>query len=315
MFASTSPEFLAKIPLVLDNTILSTFRNCNHKALWEFVHDLRPGEVSIDLHAGACFAKAIETAYIELYAGRSRDDALARTAFAFDTAWGNFVPQKVTNKQRHRVWEAVESYIDRYNPPNDYIEPSKLFSNPFEYSFSLELTKASFGYDFPLHPATGDPFIYAGRFDMIGSQNGLLRIRDDKTTSALGASWDKQWTLRSQLLGYVGAMQILGYDVDTVEVRGIAILKESINHQAAVKSFTRAQVERWKWQLSRDVQNLVRAATSGEWEWNFSDICSQYGGCAFLDLCRAEDASNYFSSYAQRRWNPLERQKEKGAQS
>lgn len=300
-------DFIEMLPQVIDNTIISTFRNCQTKGRFEFLNGLRPTQTSIHLHAGAAFAKAVETLYTEIYRnGASRGTALTKTEFAFVKAWGDFEYPFETNKTKFRVWDCVESYATQYDPPNDYIAPSPRFTNPFEYNFAIALDEAHFGIPFPLHPKTQEPFIYCGRFDMIGEHFGMLRIRDDKLVSSLGASWEKQYTLRSQFIGYVACMQILGYDLDTVEIRGVCPLTKTINHQTAVKTYAKPVVERWKHQLARDLHNVVAACMVEDFDVNFSDVCAQYGGCPFLDLCRANDPADYFASYTKRSWNPLE---------
>lgn len=297
---------LMVVPRVVDNTILSHFRTCHHKALWEFAYNLAPIEPNINLHAGSAFAAGLEALYRSTYTRNEPQDlALTRANLAFNNSWGIFSPSKPTTKSRLHMWEALLSYLERYDPPNDYIEPSPLFKDPFEYTFAIPMTKETIGFDCPKHPLYDEPFIYAGRFDMIGQQYGQLRIRDDKTTTQLGPSWEKQWTLSSQFMGYCCSMQILGYSVDTAEIRGIGILKDSISHVAVTKTYTSAQLSRWRWQVARDLANFVRCYQTGEWEYNFSSACTTYGGCDFLELCRANNGEDYFDSYAKRTWNPL----------
>jgi len=305
MYSLTQTEVLQRLPQVLDNTILSTFRTCQHKALWEFVFGLTSSTPSVHLHAGGAFSRALETLYRNAYNGKA-SEALTRAHFDFDKAWGSFQPVGKTTKTKDRVWEAVESYANTYHPPSDYIEPSPLFGNPFEYSFAIPLEHSAWGVDFPNHPFTNQPFLYAGRFDMVGQHSSQLRLRDDKLNTQLGPNWEASWTLRSQFIGYVAAMQVLGYDVDTVEIRGVQPLVNSINHQTAVKTYSRVVVRRWLEQVQRDVRELVRVATAGDWSHNFADACSAYGGCPFLDLCRANDPTAYFHTFANRVWNPLD---------
>ena len=306
MYGTHRDSIVERIPRVVDNTILSTFRNCQHKALWEHIFKLTPTAPSVHLHAGSCFSKALETLYRSAYGGSTKLEALARANFAFEKAWGDFTAGEEGNKSKERVWQSVESYAAQYDPPGDYIAPAAAFSDPFEYSFAIPLTKDIWGLSFPAHPSTGEPFLYAGRFDMIGEHAGQLRIRDDKLTTQLGANWDRSWTLRSQFIGYVACMQALGHSLDTVEIRGVQPLKETINHKTAVKSYSNDVIWRWMKQIQRDLSELVRVASSEDWAHNFSEICSAYGGCPFLDLCRASSPEDYFDTFAKRDWNPLE---------
>jgi hypothetical protein len=51
------------IPLNVDSTMLTCFRSCPQKFLLEFCHGFRPPAISIDLHAGGCFATSLEAFY------------------------------------------------------------------------------------------------------------------------------------------------------------------------------------------------------------------------------------------------------------
>ena len=51
------------LPLHVDSTMLAAFRACPTKLRWEFVEHLGPVRPSVDLHAGASFAKGIEETY------------------------------------------------------------------------------------------------------------------------------------------------------------------------------------------------------------------------------------------------------------
>jgi hypothetical protein len=298
---------LSALPRVVDNTILSKFRTCQRKAYWAHVHRLAPPELGIDLHAGGCFASALESVYRSTYVDQKPIDyAMAKARLAFEVAWGDFIIKKDTPKTRERMWTAIESYIDKYDPPNDYINPSPLFREPFEYTFAIPLTFETLGYEVPKHPLFNEPFLYAGKFDMVGEHYGQTRIRDDKTTTALGPMWEKRWTLSSQLMGYCFALDVVGYPCDTVEIRGVGILKTEIKHQPIVKSYTNEQMKRFRWQISRDISHFVAAAINDDWDYNFADACSAYGGCEFMDLCRANNPSDYFSSYTRHDWNPLD---------
>ena len=300
------PAPTLELPTVLDNTILSAFRGCQTKSKYEYMLKLAGRTDNIHLHAGKCFATALESVYNNVYFKKmDKATALNHASVEFNHEWGDFEVFGPTPKTKERMWAAVEYYMEVFDPPNDYITPWPGVPKPFEFSFAVPMDEEFFGYDFPVHPVTGDPFTYAGRFDMIGDHMGQIRIRDDKTTSALGPTWHKQFVLRSQFLGYVACMRLLGYDVDTVEVRGVCILKNDIKIQPSVHTYTTAQLEKWKYQTFKDVTNLVKAFTSNDFDHNFANECTAYGGCQFLDLCRADNDADYFHTYARRDWNPL----------
>lgn len=303
----TREQLLAAVPLHIDSTIMSSIRSCQTLGKWSFLLNLRPGKKSIDLHAGGCFASALEVLYREIYGGADVPTALAAAEYQFMLEWGDFPADggKPTNKTRDRMWSAVLSYYDQYKPPNDHLKPwLEATPKPFEFSFAIPLDKETTGLDFPLHPS-GDPFIYCGRFDALVLHSGLPCIRDDKTTSALGESWSRKWSLRAQFIGYCWAMQLLGYKIEHVAVRGIAILKTQINHAEVIRPYPHFLIDRWLVQTKRDLVEFLDAVDRNDYRYNLGDHCTAFSGCPYLDLCTSPQPEAWFSSYEVVHWNPL----------
>lgn len=305
-------EIVAELPLNIDSTMISCFRSCPRKFYHEFVLGLRPAAVSIDLHAGACFATAIETIRKMVHQdGVPLEVAGPRAYGMFLNEWGDFQARKETPKTPDRVWEAVEDYFRTYGPKTDHLQPQPGAASSFEFTFGIPLEPHGPEWDdqsapgFPTHPS-GNPFIYSGRFDMLGVLYGAkLAICDEKTTTSIGASWSENWDLRSQFLGYCWACQQSGLDVDTVVVRGVGILKTKISQAEAIKQYPRFLVARWYEQVRRDLWRIRRSWDEGYWDFNLADACTQYGGCSFKDLCTSEHPENWYNNFVVRRWNPL----------
>src|SRR3990167_934203 len=302
----TSPEF----PLHIDSTMISCFRSCPQKFFNEFCLGLRPTRVSVDLHAGACFATGIETIRKAFYIEHlSVNDALKKGFAAYLTAWGDFEPMTDTPKTRERVWEALETYfLSWYPPATDHIQPqAERGKDGFEFTFGIPLEPnpgKTYSEGFPEHPS-GHPFIYSGRFDMLGTWSGRLIIVDEKTTKSIGSTWSEQWDLRSQFMGYCWACQQSGLQVDHVAVRGIGILKTKLTPAEAIKQYSASSIARWHEQLRRDLWRIRQAWDQQYCDFNLADSCTSYGGCSFRDLCASPDPSRWYSNFVVRRWNPL----------
>lgn len=321
------PTTRPPLPLHIDSTMMSCFRSCPQKYYLEFVLGLRPPGLSIDLHAGACFATALEAVYRATWEKGYPDKQAMEYAHAcFALAWGDYeLPEyKRTAKTFDRMWEAIESYFTEYPPRIDRVQPYFAADGKatFEYTFAIPLEPACderdvspngkfYGMDehpvWPLHPS-GSPFLYSGRFDMLGSLHGKPVVRDEKTTGkGIGANWAEQWDLRSQFIGYTWACQQGGIDVDTVVVRGIAIQMKEIKHAEAEKVYSNHIRARWLEQLRRDLWRLRRAYNEGYFDYNLGDACTSYGNCPFMTPCQAPDdhQASWFGSYEVRHWNPL----------
>lgn len=312
-----------KLPQHIDSTMRACFRSCPQKFFLEFVHGFRPPGISIDLHAGGVFASAVEEVYRQVFIHkRPMQDALNRARLKFFAEWGDVEPpawnkmKKAKNKDR--VWTAVEGdgtpegrgYFEQYGIATDEIQPyfDANGKPTLEYSFAVPLEPYSStdnGHCFPEHP-DGGPFIYTGRFDMLGIRHGDTIVKDDKTTGgSIGAYWSEQWELRAQFLGYCWALQQCGIPCNQVAVRGIAIQQTQIVHIEAIKTYSNFLIARWHEQLRRDLWNLRRMYNERYWDFNLSDACSSYGGCIFSRVCQSPNPESWCNEFEVRHWNPI----------
>lgn len=300
----------AQLPIHIDSTMIACFRSCPRKFYNEFVLGRRPPGLSIDLHAGACFATALETVYRETWLhNRPLSEALLRSQAAFWIAWADFeIPEwKRTTKTPDRVWAAVEAYFARWSPLTDPIRPYFAADGKptFEYTFAVPL-EGSTEHSFPLHPS-GSPFLYSGRYDMLGEYEGRPVIRDEKTTkNTMGADWSRQWQFRNQFIGYTWASRQCGIPVEGVIVRGIQILKGDINLvDSGLLQYSDHTITLFYEQLQRDIWRLRRTWDEDYWDYNMADTCTSYGLCPYLDSCTSNRPEAWLDTFEVRRWNPL----------
>lgn len=294
------------LPAHIDNTMMVTYRGCPQKFYTEFGLGLRPVETSIDLHAGACFSATLERYYREVFLNDALHDiAIARAYATFTEEWGDFVLLNPKHpKTPENMWAAVENYLAAYPAKTDSCQP--YFTNgvpSFEYSFAIPLDMPGF----PMHPISGDPFVYVGRFDMFAKWNGLPAVRDEKTAQRLESNWSEKWDLRSQFLGYCWALQYSGVKCNTAIVRGVIITTKEVRQVEAVKTYPQHLIDRWFIQLRRDLNRLVANYNEGYWDYNLGDTCTQYSHCPFIPLCTSPKPELWHDSFAERRWNPLSR--------
>ena len=296
----------AILPAYIDSTMINSFRSCPQKFWNEYVLGLRSPDLSIDLHAGAVFSSTLEAFYREVFVNDADTPTALGRAFAkFQEEWGDFVIRKEKHpKTPENMWAAVEDYVRTYPPRHDSVQPYFLGDNPsFEFSFAIELD----GPGFPRHPISGDPFVYTGRFDLLGKRDGRPAIRDEKTAQRLESNWAEKWDLRSQFLGYCWALQHNGIPCNTVVVRGVIVTLSSIRQVEAVKIYPQTLIDRWFEQLRRDCIRLCNCWNEGYFDYNLGDTCTMYSHCQFIPLCSSTQPENWYDSYEVRRWNPMNR--------
>ena len=293
----TRPPF----PEVLDSTIIAAFRSCPRKLFLEFIAHWKSKEPSVHLKAGAAYAKGMEVARTEFYAnGKPAAEAVAMGIGALLTDYGSFECPEDSAKSATRTAGALEFYFDKYPLGVDDAIPIKLPSGKhgIEFSFAEPLEI--------LHPETKQPLIYCGRMDMICSKAGMILGEDDKTASQLGASWPRQWDLRSQFTGYVWGAGRAGIKLNGFLVRGVSILKTKYDTLEAITYRPEWQIDRWYIQLQRDIKRLIACWEEGYFDYNLDHACAEYGGCPFRQVCLMPQPEALLEQeFQRRRWDPI----------
>lgn len=294
--------FEPRLPQYVDSSMLATFRTCEMKFYWSYVRRAAPTGISVDLHFGGVFASAIEAARVEFY-GHSHDLEAARFAAVnkLFEQWGDYEAPDGHAKNFEACWAAVDKYFEEYPFNTDPVQPAKRHDGQpaVEFTFAVPLPVN--------HPETGDPMLYCGRFDMLGSLAGKTYVVDEKTTGRKWpANWVDQWKMRGQFLGYTWAARENGYNCEGAIVRSPYILKRSIDMlSTGPMSYPQWMIDKWYNQTVRDVQRLVNCWELNWWNQDFGESCAMYSGCQNLVFCTAQDPSLWLGDYVDRMWNPM----------
>jgi len=290
-------------PSVIDSSLVAAFRSCPQKAFQEFLEHWKSREPSVHLLAGAAFARGLEVAREAFYVHEhSPADALAMGLQALIAHYGDFECPADSAKSLERMCGALEFYFDRYPLGQDKAIPMSLPGGKrgIEFSF-LEPLEA-------FHPETGDPLLYSGRFDMIVDYENMALGEDDKTTSQLGASWPRQWDLRSQFTAYVWGARQAGIKLDGFLVRGVSILKTKYDTLEAITYRPAWMIDRWYEQVLRDIERMKQCWESGTWDFNLDHACAEYGGCQFRGVCQMQRPEILLTQqFERRKWDPVSR--------
>lgn len=293
----TRPMF----PHAVDSTLLASFRSCPQKFHRTYLEHWKPKSESVHLIAGGAFASGIEVARRAFYEqGRSADEAMGEGLQALMIHYGDFDPPSDSAKSLSRMCGALEFYFENYPLGNDGAVPVTFPNGKsgIEFSFAQPLPVN--------HPVTGDPILYTGRSDMIAEFAGGVYCFDEKTTSSLGASWSRQWELRSQFTGYQWAAQEFGVQVQGTIVRGVSILKTKYDTQQAITYRSPYEIDRWLTQVTHDLRRMIQCWESGWWDYNLDHACGEYGGCSMQGVCKSSQPEGWLETYFERRvWDPL----------
>ena len=300
----TSPSDFSHLPMfphTWDSTLLGTFRSCPQKFFRQYVEHWKPKAQSVHLVAGGAFASGIEAARRAFYQdGFSAEDAEGLGLAALLKHYGDFQCPAESAKSPERMCGALEFYFAQYPLGADGAVPIELpgGGRGIEFSFAEPLSI--------LHPVTGSPLLYTGRSDMIANRAGGTYIYDEKTTSSLGASWGRQWEMRSQFTGYVWAAHRQGIRADGAIIRGVSILKTKYDTLEVPTYRTSYELARWEVQTLRDIQRAITMWKEGYWDWNLDGACTDYGGCTFIPVCKSSEPENWLPVHFEPRvWDPL----------
>ena len=288
-------------PKVLDSTIMAAFKSCPQKSWLEFFQHYKMLNQSVHLHAGAAYAKGMEVARSAYYLEhQSPEDSVAAGVGALMQAYGDFECPADSAKSLERTAGALEFYFSHYRLGEDKAIPMTLPGGKrgIEFSFLEPLDL--------LHPETNEPLLYSGRMDMMCEFEGMHLGEDDKTASQLGASWPRQWDLRSQFTGYVWGAARAGIKLDGFLVRGVSILKTKYDTLQAITYRPDWMIERWYEQLMRDGARMIQAWKAGYFDWNLDHACAEYGGCPFRNVCQMRDPALLLAQqFERRKWDPV----------
>jgi hypothetical protein len=211
-------------PEEIDNTIRSTFVVCPGQMNYGYVRHLHPVGESVHLHAGGAYADGLEAARRAFFEqGRAPEDAVEIGAQRAWEAYGDFQPPDGSNKTRAAVADAIRYAFSKWPLGRDTYRPHKM-----EWRFRVSIPGLT-------HPDTQGPIYYVVRPDTYGDIGEVMTVEDDKTATALGASWEKNWHLDSQFTGYWWAGQQLGVlpigGSNPVLIRGLSFLSQKFDEE------------------------------------------------------------------------------------
>lgn len=287
-------------PALIDNSMRKAFSECPMRFMRRYCENLVVVQPNVDLHFGACFAKGLEIARVRFY--EIKEDAQIAIGFGIQAATdmcGNFQSPVGSNKTLPRLIGALRYYFEQWPLGEDGLEPVK---DGIECSFTVPLPI--------MHPETGLPLQYGGRFDMLATDsNGRYYIVDEKTASKLGEAWYAQWDLDSQMSGYIWATKQKVDAEVMAQIRGISILRNDYGHVEVPIVRTNWMLEEWQEQLLHDVERMIRCYKAKWFDKALNGQCVAYGrDCDYKKLCMSPSPERLIGGhYKVEVWNPLEK--------
>lgn len=291
-------------PLWFDNTARSAFSLCRRKGYYGHFRTIAPLAASEHLIYGGAYARGLEVARTKFYGeGVEEDEAIVDGLAAAWKEYGDYTPPDNSIKTFDNLGRAYVDYFRVHPMDGDYVTPYKVDGKPcVEFTFAVPIPDT-------IHPETGDPILYVGRFDMLGEFKSGIWVVDDKTATTLGPQWVRQWDLNPQMTGYTWACHEYGFPVMGAIIRGNSAQTNEVKHKEAIVYKKPWQIDQWLERLVHDVNEAIDCWKRSEWPPVLNDACNMYGGCPYRDLCLSREPEQIIlTHYKHRQWDPLEQE-------
>lgn len=294
---------LKVFPPAIDNTMVSTFKECPSKFEKEFIFGRREAGTSVHLAFGKLYASAMEIARHSYWGEGLSPEASVHKAIRHVLSAPDYEDSRnpESSKSLIRLAHAIDSYFQTFGFASDFLQPKIIDGKPaLEFNFAIPLPIS--------HPETGSPLLYTGRYDMWGTYEGQDYLLDDKTAKRGGDTWDKKWELRGQFLGYLWGHRQYRNAVNGMFIRSPILYKDYTQHLHTIKHYSDEMIAEWYNDLLYYVEEMV-SLYDKRYPKNWSDSCTSYSGCPYTVVCKADRAfsnrwlENEFPEVI--RWNPM----------
>lgn len=292
-------------PELIDSTTLVTWRACARKGAYAHFDNLTLSP-SVDLHFGGALAAGLERARKDYFVGNIPARIAENNGLnAASDFWGDFAGPDNHAKNWGSLLQALSGYFKMWPIDCDPVVP--LVHGSIEFTFAIPTGV--------VRPDRNEPILYAGRFDLLGSLDGMPVIVDEKTTGrGFSSSWSEGWNLRNQFLLYIWACRQSGWPhMNQVFIRGVSVQKTKMDFTQAIATIPEFLLDRAHTQLLRDLERMKAQWLEGYFDYNFGDTCTAYGKCPFMELCTAQNPTEWYSMYQRRTWSPLAKDPTEGA--
>lgn len=272
-------------PLIFRNTYRKAFVRCPTLARNLYEVPIEPA-ATIDLHAGAAFARGCEVARRAFFErGAGELDAVEEGRLALAEFFGDFPVPRGSKKTRACMEGALVYYFVHFPLGRDLTPvtmPDGALGIELHFAWPTNV----------LHPQTATPIPYEGRIDFLAADaEGDIWVVDEKTTSRIGDAWANQWYLDAGQTGYVEwARRIFGERVRGSRIRGIGCAGAEYTKCECIVAIPAWETTRWRAQMQSDLKRWRDMHVAEQYDRVLDHACALYNSpCEFLPRCKRGD--------------------------
>lgn len=269
------------IDRAIDNTALQSYMECPRKYYYSMVLNRRRKGTRPALAYGTTWHAILEAHY---KTGGDRA-AVARAAVM---SWEQH-DDPDDHRTLDRALSAYDAYLERWG---DHDAEARNWGKTVGYPESpvVENT-AELWWPGALHP-------YTGKIDRIIEKDGAFFVEDHKTTSALGASYFRQFDPSNQMMGYAWlAAKLTGKPIAGVRINAHGVLKTQNKFERQTILFSPERLEEWSRNLNSWVARVEASMDQLQWAgdhetnvlqafpFQFNACAGKYGQCTYDGVC------------------------------
>jgi hypothetical protein len=287
------------IPIILDNTKRSTFRQCKKKYLLQHLHGLQSNYGSTAIRYGVCWHGIQEGFYSwvkEHGWPTNPSDRMLAIAQALELG-----------KKKFDKEASKKSYIDDYKNFNTAVNAFNAYLDFFaDDSHYIEVIHTEKKFECPIEPENSaeekmlsklPPVVFTGKIDLGVKMDSQNWIQDFKTTGWILDQVISKANRSPQFIGYSYA----GKKCLDFEPNGCLASFHQVGAYKSKKTgeygdakfefrrvpqiYTEKDIAAWKLSFIDTAKDIFDALERDLWPESF-DNCFQYGQCQYLKLCQ-----------------------------
>jgi hypothetical protein len=297
---------------VLDASTLNDYQHCARRYYWRHVRGWSKTMPALALHFGTALHEGMDVAYTWLMDNPAKafpadiiEAAKARAKAVYSSKVDPDLLVTEELRTEGKLDTMFSAYFSKY--------PRETFRVlAVERPFALGVTATGYTTaDWDGLTATDNRlFSWVGKMDLLTDWDYGIMPVDHKTTTMMGANFDKQWSPNVQMAGYIQAAELLypGRRIAGAIINALQVAKTRATQDRVVTTRRPDQLEQHHTSLL-GWTNLIRNDTI--YPQNTTS-CTAYGECPFLELClRHPNAVNEPDldpppGYVLETWNPIE---------
>ena len=298
--------------LVLDNSTISSFRDCRRRALYRYVKDwATDGPEPASLTFGRGWHSALDALYKLYYTTRQETATMSKVEWNKVRASDGFLEVLID--------VAYEAFLKDWTEAGYPAEPTfeDLESDPkrtpiraknmlIQYYLDMstildswELVESEAPFIVPLDDKS-TKYWYGGRMDKIIASDEGLWLVEHKTsslyskTAGFQSAFVDSFSPNSQIEGYMFALHWLQSQGEIKDPRPIVgvyvdaalVHKTQFYFKRIPIYYDERLVQQWHHEVTKYVAEFDKAMETNHWLRNTDSCQGKYGKCAYVDLCR-----------------------------